>query len=999
MAKRNKGFNLGRVDKIRYNPPSKSWSIKVPKPKPGRLDYCQQKLSPSPNGSVLSNLARKIPNADVFAYYKSAYNRWMKALTRYPDYAGTSVIDDIPYKDYYFKSCESVTGAWKVTFRDDGLREFGIDTNTDGGTDGNGGINLDLSDLLNGLNSTTKSCDGTPYIVKDGELVELNGDVQIIDHPQQTLCENGSCSEGLIYLPIDSEAVGQDVKFGYIQYPVSPESETNGQVYQSFGANIFYQLDTELINPTVECDTNCVVSTDYGGAKDYALIEYAGKQYLSNHPPISFAVTEASGDTYKHTWQLPEGCGDITEEFITTEPVESYTLAVGGIESIPVSASEGVEYYAGKPKVKLVWSSGNIESLNSPISYDLQQRLLIADGVDYLFNKEITNWSTSSVPGGIQVDWGGGDIDILTGSSWSQTTSYSVGNPVIIFNWDTPPSCYIGLTTYFNYIQFNSGLCYRVVNPNNNSILQQGSRATAARYNVGGYGGIAIPGCGTKVGSDWQPYIHLNDPLLGFSVVFETTYSVKTITYVYNGTTLPPTGLRIISDTGQFSERQTSTPPIVTFVSPECNLTINFTDLTSQVININGSCPTSISAIKNYLKVLDTTGQITEYSYTAEPTNFMVSYYDNDGWTLNFQPQNITYTYPDTCKPFNIVTNIKTNEGGCCGQKSTAMGQSGIFDTTGIHNPPVLDCRTDPFTQGNPPQACYPVGSEYLGFYEDGDGNVTTLYRFPTTTEVTDTCSETTYRIDIFDATGLVRQTTVCGDPTNGVKITSVDGVNFILYVGVNGVMLDPIAYANYDPTSNSQLFQIVQLPYQEVIDGIGNKEYYPPEVDIQYQCITRYAGGNGPFTIDYYFDKTLNKWVVNILDADGVIVDTQYFNKEPVINDASQQPNINTLNQDPYATCTCPDHDRKIYYYDQSKQDEGYIDDWSGDNSAGAPNILGTRCCKHVFSVLNQLGVADKYIPEDFPTDPEPEKYQDPALIGDDAIKSFKPNDINRFN
>jgi len=34
--------------------------------------------------------------------------------------------------------------------------------------------------------------------------------------------------------------------------------------------------------------------------------------------------------------------------------------------------------------------------------------------------------------------------------------------------------------------------------------------------------------------------------------------------------------------------------------------------------------------------------------------------------------------------------------------------------------------------------------------------------------------------------------------------------------------------------------------------------------------------------------------------------------------------------------------------------------------------------------------------VPDDFPTDPVPEKWLGEALIGDDAINSLKPKDIN---
>jgi hypothetical protein len=433
---------------------------------------------------------------------------------------------------------------------------------------------------------------------------------------------------------------------------------------------------------------------------------------------------------------------------------------------------------------------------------------------------------------------------------------------------------------------------------------------------------------------------------------------------MYKATTTPGTGISTVvtSNTGDISERSGNLSPTITLGN------------------------------SNYqLNIADNTGIIFTQEYEAEPTNFQIAC-GGDGWLLNFQPQNISFTFGAGCKPINIVTNIPDENVDCCAYQTPQNNGTGIFDTTGIHNPPTVDCRADPFTQGSPPSVCYPAGSQYLG-YGEFDGTVTTFYRYPETTETVDApCAQQSYRIDIFDATGLIKQDTVCGDPTNRVQISGADGLLYRLWVSANGVTYPPVEYSNYDPTSNPDLFYIKQLEYLEVILEDGTNYYYPPEYDINYKCTNRYSGNNGPFTVDYYYDQTLGRWVVNIIDGDGNIVGTEYYDKEPTINDTSQQPNINTLNQDPYLTCTCPDHDRKIYYYDPNVQEEGFIRDWSSAGGAGAPNILGTRCCKHVFSVLNQLGVSDKYVPEDFPTDPVPEKWLGEALIGDDAIKSLEP-------
>lgn len=82
------------------------------------------------------------------------------------------------------------------------------------------------------------------------------------------------------------------------------------------------------------------------------------------------------------------------------------------------AAAENTEYCSGSAIAELRWSEGNIETFNPPISYVI-----------------------NDISTGIEVDWGGGDIDILTGTTWEITYTN---------DWVTEAIYYFALNTTFS---------------------------------------------------------------------------------------------------------------------------------------------------------------------------------------------------------------------------------------------------------------------------------------------------------------------------------------------------------------------------------------------------------------------------------------------------------------------------------------------------------------------------------------------------------------------
>lgn len=121
-------------------------------------------------------------------------------------------------------------------------------------------------------------------------------------------------------------------------------------------------------------------NTPYCGDFTQGAISAGGQIFTTQNPPISYTLDGATATISDTTGVIGEVdlSGELTEE--NNGP-----------------ASQGVEYCEGIPKARLEWSSGLVESQNTPISY------------------------TVTPPGqeGVFVDWGDGDTILLSGRTWT----------------------------------------------------------------------------------------------------------------------------------------------------------------------------------------------------------------------------------------------------------------------------------------------------------------------------------------------------------------------------------------------------------------------------------------------------------------------------------------------------------------------------------------------------------------------------------------------------
>lgn len=286
------------------------------------------------------------------------------------------------------------------------------------------------------------------------------------------------------------------------------------------------------------------------------------------------------------------------------------------------SAIENTTYCSGIAQAEIRWDKGNKITQNPPIQYDLEMRQITIDGVDYQFAKELNNadpYTQNTVAGGIRVDWGGGDVEVLAGSSWTpSSTPTRYRKEFLVFTESALFACDQGMNSYYRFWTEKQSATYSVVptlfNPNicgkpyytyvwqedGISLSNESSDELLETSRYGSTAGLPRTVTGAK---NVFAYAYFN---------IQSVTTIQTVAGTYTITT----------DTGATSTRTTSTPPAVTIVAPTYQVTANFADTTTQEIYSSTTQPVSITVIRNYLKISDNTGQIAAYTYDAEPTNF-----------------------------------------------------------------------------------------------------------------------------------------------------------------------------------------------------------------------------------------------------------------------------------------------------------------------------------------------------------------------------------------
>lgn len=230
--------------------------------------------------------------------------------------------------------------------------------------------------------------------------------------------------------------------------------------------------------------------------------------------------------------------------------------------------------------------------------------------------------------------------------------------------------------------------------------------------------------------------------------------------------------------------------------------------------------------------VYDATGLVqTEYYWARFATtlpNFntvvVTGLGSSEGWTLTFQPQGQSFTFDEACQPTNVTINLTDN--------------------------------VDP--------------NYILRIYEAEV--LSRTIEFPT---------DPLSGIAISRYTGSKKYTlTIMGSAFAREEDTKFDNVENFKQV---------YEFIDFDPTENEALFRITQAPYSRFYNtgDPASLDVTSPEYG-EYTCTTTNAYTlpieNGPVNAITFKDGETDEWVVKYFDSTGSVLNTDFFQQQPII-------------------------------------------------------------------------------------------------------------------
>ncbi len=378
-------------------------------------------------------------------------------------------------------------------------------------------------------------------------------------------------------------------------------------------------------------------NTDYCSTFPQGSISIEGKIFSTENPPISYSV---SGNVATIT----DATGAIGSVILASEPVPQSTFP----------AEPNTPYCTGKPRAKLQWSSGSQTTDNPPISYSLATSSfdVVYWGVEsetlgeYVAPKDVSTASIIQLPRGIQVDWGNGDIDILTGETWSISTSQNWKLFTTLI-YDGSYSCSV-VNQWYGAAGFSRHLGAAGYPPSGKDwrakILTEGTnqlRGTSAVQSSdrGWRLGVAVRDgvCPNKDG--WNTNCWVVDG--NGNRIFSYAYKSNSVTYRdYVQIEISITKTTVTTDTAETSEREDKTPNI-SVIDGNCAIAITYTDNTTEQIPVD-SCPewVNVRTETTYnLAIADSTGTIGTFEYEVQPIDFVATCFDYSFPTANYACQ------------------------------------------------------------------------------------------------------------------------------------------------------------------------------------------------------------------------------------------------------------------------------------------------------------------------------------------------------------------------
>ncbi|WP_152550973.1 hypothetical protein [Picosynechococcus sp. NKBG042902] len=218
-----------------------------------------------------------------------------------------------------------------------------------------------------------------------------------------------------------------------------------------------------------------------------------------------------------------------------------------------------------------------ILSLNPPICHDVKTKGLLINGQPFTGWGEIQSWTTELQSGsGIEVDWGGGDIDILPGETWGISSFGLYSVTISAYGGSqtaTTPNVISSAGSFGRTALSISQLCALDAPIISGNVGTLRACDNCARFNISSQwmittdGGIARTTSGAYLGAN------CNNGIPSISAVL-TSSSTK-----------------VTTNTGATSTRQTTSNPLVSLQPGDCILTITYTDGKTQTLTYP-ECPT-----------------------------------------------------------------------------------------------------------------------------------------------------------------------------------------------------------------------------------------------------------------------------------------------------------------------------------------------------------------------------------------------------------------------
>lgn len=225
---------------------------------------------------------------------------------------------------------------------------------------------------------------------------------------------------------------------------------------------------------------------------------------------------------------------------------------------------------------------------------------LIINNDLYEFDKDLNQsnpYQTELLTGGVRIDWGNDDVDILTGETWTTEGIYeNIGGA--FYRWDFQYRL-VYISTGGELFTWRNAIIYSTIPLDLKEISCSNAVALYSifRADVSSNTNTQRTICGQaffrSISSVLNPETknHWVSLASGNSDA-KYEWRNESSTYISGQDEQQLVGWKVTSDTGQVSQRNQPSQPQISTIPSDCKLTINFADSSSEIMIFSDVCPT-----------------------------------------------------------------------------------------------------------------------------------------------------------------------------------------------------------------------------------------------------------------------------------------------------------------------------------------------------------------------------------------------------------------------